>query len=64
MKTGWIYVDGSTYYLNPRGIMQKGWLNLNNKWYYFTSNGQMVSNTSMYIDGRLYKFAQDGVMYY
>ena len=64
MKTGWIYVDGSTYYLNPRGIMQKGWLNLNNKWYYFTQNGQMLVNTSMYIDGQLYKFAQDGAMYY
>ena len=64
MKTGWIYVDGSTYYLNPRGIMQKGWLNLNNKWYYFTDNGQMLANTSMYIDERLYKFAQDGTMYY
>ena len=64
MKTGWIYVNGSTYYLNPRGIMQKGWLNLNNKWYYFTSNGQMMANTSMYIDGQLYRFAQDGAMYY
>ena len=64
MKTGWIYVNGSTYYLNERGIMQVGWLNLNNKWYYFTQNGQMVSNTSMYINGRLYKFAQDGTMYY
>ncbi|MDO5517152.1 MAG: cadherin-like beta sandwich domain-containing protein [Clostridium sp.] len=64
MKTGWIYVNGSTYYLNPRGIMQKGWLNLNNKWYYFTANGQMVANTSMYIDERLYRFTQDGVMYY
>lgn len=64
MKTGWINVDGSTYYLNPRGIMQKGWLNLNGKWYYFTANGQMVANTSMYIDERLYKFTQDGVMYY
>ena len=64
MKTGWIYVDGSTYYLNPRGIMHKGWLNLNGKWYYFTNNGQMVANTSMYIDERLYRFTQDGVMYY
>lgn len=64
MKTGWIYVDGSTYYLNPRGIMHKGWLNLNEKWYYFTANGQMVANTSMYINERLYRFAQDGTMYY
>ncbi|MBE6063523.1 MAG: hypothetical protein E7207_08250 [Clostridium butyricum] len=64
MRTGWINVDGSTYYLNPRGIMQKGWLNIGDKWYYFTYNGKMVANTSMYIDERLYKFTQDGIMYY
>ena len=40
--------------------MHKGWLNLNGKWYYFTPEGEMVTNQSMFVDDKVYNFAQDG----
>ena len=63
MKKQWMNLDNKWYYLGLNGVMQKGWLNLNNKWYYFTQNGQMVVNQSMYIDGEVFKFGQDGATY-
>lgn len=63
LKKGWIYQHNNWYYLGLNGVMQKGWLYLNNKWYYFTPSGQLVANQSMYIDGKVYNFAQDGAMY-
>lgn len=63
MKKGWINLNNSWYYLGLNGVMHKGWLSLNQKWYYFTSNGQMVINQTMYVDGKVYKFGQDGAIY-
>lgn len=63
MKKGWIYQNNTWYYLGLNGVMKTGWLYLNNKWYYFTPNGEMIANQSMYIDGKVYRFAQDGTIY-
>jgi len=63
MRTGWMNLNNSWYYLGLNGVMQKGWLNLNKKWYYFTPNGQMVINQSMFIDGEVCNFGQDGAKY-
>ena len=63
MKKGWMNLNNSWYYLGLNGVMQKGWLYLNNKWYYFTPNGQMVTNQSMFVDDKVYNFAQDGAVY-
>ena len=63
MKNGWINLNNNWYYLGLNGVMQKGWLYLNKKWYYFTPNGQMVVNQSMYIDGEICNFGQDGAKY-
>lgn len=62
MRKGWMNQNNSWYYLGPNGVMKTGWLYQNNKWYYFTPNGQMVTNQNMYIDGQVYRFAQDGTM--
>jgi glucan-binding YG repeat protein len=62
MKTGWINLNNSWYYLALNGVMKTGWLSLNGKWYYFTPNGQMIINQSMYIDGKVYNFGQDGAV--
>ncbi len=40
MQTGWLTVNGSTYYLNPvsdgrKGRMLTGWVLIAGKWYYF-----------------------------
>lgn len=62
LKTGWINLNNTWYYLGKNGIMEKGWKNINGKWYYFTPNGQMIVNQSMYIDDNTYTFAQDGTL--
>jgi len=63
MRTGWMNLNNSWYYLGLNGVMHKGWLSLNGKWYYFTPNGQMVINQSMFIDDKVYNFGQDGAIY-
>lgn len=63
MRKGWMNLNNSWYYLGKNGVMQKGWLYISGKWYYFTPNGQMIINQSMYIDGKVYRFGQDGAMY-
>ena len=39
MKTGWIYVDNTWYYLRSSGAMVTGWFQVNGKWYYAYSSG-------------------------
>lgn len=63
MRTGWIYVGDMWYYMGTNGIMKTGWLEQNKKWYYLAPSGQMIANQSMYINGKVYNFAQDGTMY-
>lgn len=63
MRKGWINQNNTWYYLGLNGVMKTGWLYLNNKWYYFTPDGELIANQSMYIDGQIYRFAQDGTMY-
>jgi glucan-binding YG repeat protein len=63
MRKGWMNLNNSWYYLGQNGVMQKGWLYANGKWYYFTPNGQLVVNQSMYVDGKVYNFGQDGAVY-
>ena len=60
MKIGWMYLNGSWYYLGTTGVMHTGWLWLNNNWYYFTQDGEMIVNQTMQIDGKTYRFATDG----
>lgn len=63
MRKSWMNLNNGWYYLGKNGVMQKGWQYISGKWYYFTPNGQMVINQSMYIDGKVYRFGQDGAMY-
>ena len=39
MKTGWVAVNGSWYYLNSSGYMQTGWVEKGVKDYYFNEDG-------------------------
>jgi glucan-binding YG repeat protein len=63
LKTGWMNQNNKWYYLGLNGVMHKGWLYLNGKWYYFTPEGEMVTNQSMFVDDKVYNFAQDGSIY-
>lgn len=66
MMTKWIFVDGSWYYLDPdTGAMKTGWLKWKNKWCYLEptagkNQGHCYVNTTATIDGKTYRFDQDG----
>lgn len=67
MQVGWLQLGNDWYYLNPKsdgymGAMVTGWLKDKGYWYYLQSNGKMVSNCAMIIDGKTYKFNKDGQM--
>ena len=51
--------DRATHYLELNG-----WVQVGDDWYYMDANGAMVSNTEMVIDGRTYRFAENGAMVY
>ncbi|MCE5222193.1 MAG: cadherin-like beta sandwich domain-containing protein [Clostridium sp.] len=63
LKTGWMNQNNKWYYLGLNGVMHKAWLYLNGKWYYFTPEGELVTNQSMFVDDKVYNFAQDGSIY-
>ena len=61
-KNQWLKINNKWYYFNTTGYMKTGWLYLKNKWYYLDSkNGFMLANTSLNIDGKIYKFNTDGI---
>lgn len=52
MTTGWYYDydetynDGSWYYSDDQGILQKGWQKINGSWYYFSTSGYYMYQNS------------------
>ena len=60
IATGWVKSGGKWYYLNPTGDMATGWVKVGDYWYYMDpSTGAMVTGVAK-IDGRKYRFADDG----
>lgn len=58
---GWKHVDGNWYY-TKNYVKQTGWVQVGEKWYYLDSNGAMIHDTTMTIDGASYTFGPDGAM--
>lgn len=58
---GWKRVDGNWYY-TKNYVKQTGWVSVDGKWYYLDSNGAMIHDTTMDIDGVSYTFGPDGAM--
>lgn len=58
---GWKHVDGNWYY-TKNYVKQTGWVSVDGKWYYLDSNGAMIHDTTMDIDGTSYTFGVDGAM--
>lgn len=58
---GWKQIDGFWYYTKDY-TKQTGWVDVQGKWYYLDSNGIMVRNTTMDIEGTSYSFGEDGAM--
>ncbi|EHJ02094.1 cell wall binding repeat-containing protein [Clostridium sp. DL-VIII] len=66
MATGWQYINGAWYYLNPvsdgtQGAMKTGWIYDNGYWYYLNSSGAMATGWQ-YINGSWYYLYQSGAM--
>ena len=55
LATGWLTLDGNTFYLNPnsdgkKGMMMTGWQQIDGNWYFFQTvsdgtRGRMLTNT-------------------
>lgn len=58
---GWKQILGKWYYMKDYW-KQTGWVQTNGLWYYLDSNGIMVHDTTMEIDGVTYTFGSDGAM--
>ena len=63
-KTGFVTINGNSYYINEDGSKQKGWLELNGKKYYFnTTTGIQVKGWVTDSKGRKRYFSKGaGVM--
>ncbi|MFQ9371805.1 MAG: hypothetical protein ACLR18_05840, partial [Faecalibacillus intestinalis] len=59
-KTGWIQADGTYYYANNSGYIQKGWLH-KGSWYYLDQDGKMATGLVSVGDEQCY-FDQSGAM--
>lgn len=57
----WKQIKGNWYYMKDYR-KQTGWVQVGETWYYMDSNGVMVHDAAMEIDGVSYTFAQDGAM--
>ena len=57
-QTGFIEIEGNTYYLNPEKIT--GWQDIDGDRYYFDTNGIMVTGHQADINGKEYYFTEDG----
>ena len=62
MQTGFLTLNGKTYYLQSSGAMKTGWQKIGNTWYYFDSSGAMVSNGWRWINSKCYYFDKNGKM--
>ena len=62
MQTGFLTLNGKTYYLQSSGAMKTGWQKISNTWYYFDSSGAMVSNGWRWINSKCYYFDKNGKM--
>ena len=62
MQTGFLTLNGKTYYLQSSGAMKTGWQKISNTWYYFDSSGAMVSNGWRWIHSKCYYFDKNGKM--
>lgn len=64
LLTGWQKVEEKWYYLNANGTMLEGcWLQYKNKWYYLMpKSGVMISDCTLTIEGKEYKFDSNGAL--
>ena len=60
-QTGFITLNGKSYYINKDGSKQKGWLELNGKKYYFDKNtGVQLKGWARDSDGKAIRYFTNG----
>ena len=62
MHTGWYQSNSNSIwsYYDASGMQAFGWKEINGKKYYFNGNGNMLSGGKYTLDGKTYKFLDDG----
>lgn len=61
LKSGWQYVNGAWYWMDPSTYkMKTGWLNDRGTWYWLQPSGAMFANGWLKIDGVDYYFNASG----
>lgn len=61
LKSGWQYVNGAWYWMDPSTFkMKTGWLNDGGTWYWLQPSGAMFANGWLKIDGADYYFNASG----
>lgn len=61
LKSGWQYVNGAWYWMDPSTYkMKTGWLNDGGTWYWLQPSGAMFANGWLKIDGVDYYFNASG----
>lgn len=59
--TGWLKLDGLTYYMDETGVMQTGWQKIDGKWYYLDNSGVLQRGWKK-LAGTWYYLLSDGAM--
>ncbi|MCF0106153.1 MAG: hypothetical protein HUJ53_05280, partial [Holdemanella sp.] len=59
VKTGWLKMDGATYYVE-NNTLASGWYKIGNYWYYFATNNNKMATGSWIIGSDVYEFDTDG----
>ena len=60
--SGWIDIEGLSFYLDDEGNRLTGWQTIDGKRYYFESDGRLVTGWRT-MSGKTYYFDSDGVMH-
>lgn len=61
VKSKWI---GKDYYVNSKGVRQKGWLYKNKKWYYFSqTTGKLARSKWITVNKKMYYASSTGALY-
>ena len=62
VKSGTLYLGGSTYYFGSDGVMATGLRTIGGKQFYFYSSGRMAVNTTITLDKYSYEIDSKGVV--
>ena len=62
MNKGWQTIEGNDYYYGVSGNKVTGWMTMSGDKYYFDSEGILVKDQVVTIDGNDYEFGWNGVL--